>query len=96
MHAHSQFCFSGDTTMEATKNAIEKVVEDEGDEHFVIVLSDANLERYGISPPKLARMMNSDPRVNVFFIFIGSLGNQAERLVYMQSNTRKTFIKIIE
>ncbi|EDV28824.1 uncharacterized protein TRIADDRAFT_52086 [Trichoplax adhaerens] len=80
MHAHSQFCFSGDTTMEATKNAVEKVVEDEADEHFVIILSDANLERYGLNAAKLGAMMSSDPRVNVFFIFIGSLGNQAERL----------------
>ena len=95
MHAHSQFCFSGDTTMEATKKAVEKVIEDEGDEHFVIILSDANLERYGINPSKLGRLMNSDPRVNVFFIFIGSLGNQADRLDYMHDN-RKTFIEIIK
>lgn len=30
--------------------AIDEVSRKEGDEHFVFVLSDANLARYGISP----------------------------------------------
>ncbi|XP_028846499.1 von Willebrand factor A domain-containing protein 8 [Denticeps clupeoides] len=80
MHAHSQFCMSGDYTLEGTEHAIKQLAREEADEHFVIVLSDANLERYGISPDLFARTLTSNPQVNAFAIFIGSLGDQAERL----------------
>ncbi|XP_077071835.1 von Willebrand factor A domain-containing protein 8 isoform X2 [Siphateles boraxobius] len=80
MHAHSQFCMSGDYTLEGTEHAVKELAREEADEHFVIVLSDANLERYGISPDRFARALTSDPQVNAFAIFIGSLGDQAERL----------------
>ncbi|XP_067265112.1 von Willebrand factor A domain-containing protein 8 isoform X1 [Chanodichthys erythropterus] len=80
MHAHSQFCMSGDYTLEGTEQAIKELAQEEADEHFVIVLSDANLERYGISPDRFARALTSNPQVNAFAIFIGSLGDQADRL----------------
>uniref|UniRef100_A0A8C2BCM9 von Willebrand factor A domain-containing protein 8 n=1 Tax=Cyprinus carpio TaxID=7962 RepID=A0A8C2BCM9_CYPCA len=80
MHAHSQFCMSGDYTLEGTEHAMEELAREEADEHFVIVLSDANLERYGISPDRFARALTSNPQVNAFAIFIGSLGDQADRL----------------
>lgn len=79
MHAHSQFCMSGDYTLEGTEHAIKELSREEADEHFVIVLSDANLERYGIRPDRFAQALTSDPQVNAFAIFIGSLGDQAER-----------------
>ncbi|KAI4792063.1 hypothetical protein KUCAC02_033631, partial [Chaenocephalus aceratus] len=80
MHAHSQFCMSGDFTLEGTDSSIKELVKEEADEHFVVVLSDANLERYGIRPERFAQVLTSDPQVNAFAIFIGSLGDQAERL----------------
>ncbi|KAG7331155.1 hypothetical protein KOW79_005124 [Hemibagrus wyckioides] len=80
MHAHSQFCMSGDYTLEGTEHAVKELAREEADEHFVIVLSDANLERYGISPDRFARVLTSNPQVHAFAIFIGSLGDQAERL----------------
>uniref|UniRef100_A0A8C0YIY7 von Willebrand factor A domain-containing protein 8 n=1 Tax=Cyprinus carpio carpio TaxID=630221 RepID=A0A8C0YIY7_CYPCA len=80
MHAHSQFCMSGDYTLEGTEHAMKELAHEEADEHFVIVLSDANLERYGISPDRFARALTSNPQVNAFAIFIGSLGDQADRL----------------
>lgn len=80
MHAHSQFCMSGDYTLEATDASIRALAREEADEYFVVVLSDANLERYGIRPERFARVLTSDPQVNAFAIFIGSLGDQAERL----------------
>ncbi|KAK3543698.1 hypothetical protein QTP70_027205 [Hemibagrus guttatus] len=80
MHAHSQFCMSGDYTLEGTEHAVKELGREEADEHFVIVLSDANLERYGISPDRFARVLTSNPQVHAFAIFIGSLGDQAERL----------------
>ncbi|KAF6085206.1 von Willebrand factor A domain containing 8 [Phyllostomus discolor] len=80
MHAHAQFCMSGDHTLEGTEHAIREIVKEEADEYFVIVLSDANLSRYGIHPSKFAQILTSNPQVNAFAIFIGSLGDQATRL----------------
>uniref|UniRef100_A0A2R5LHD0 Putative aaa atpase n=1 Tax=Ornithodoros turicata TaxID=34597 RepID=A0A2R5LHD0_9ACAR len=80
MHAHSQFCLSGDNTLAATQEAIDTVVQDDCEEHFVIVLSDANLDRYAISPKKFADILTSNPEVDAFAVFIGSLGDQAVRL----------------
>lgn len=80
MHAHAQFCMSGDYTLEGTEASIKELSREEADEHFVVVLSDANLERYGIRPELFAKVLTSDPQVNAFAIFIGSLGDQAERL----------------
>ncbi|XP_062831671.1 von Willebrand factor A domain-containing protein 8 isoform X2 [Anolis carolinensis] len=80
MHAHAQFCMSGDHTLEGTEHAIREIVKEEADEYFVIVLSDANLERYGIPAAKFAQTLTINPKVNAFAIFIGSLGNQADRL----------------
>ena len=49
MHAHSQFCMSGDHTLSATVLAINELANrsENYDESFVIVLSDANFDRYG-------------------------------------------------
>ncbi|KAJ6661691.1 hypothetical protein lerEdw1_013213 [Lerista edwardsae] len=80
MHAHAQFCMSGDHTLEATEHAIQEIAKEEADEYFVIVLSDANLERYGIPPARFAQALTINPQVNAFTIFIGSLGDQAARL----------------
>lgn len=79
MHAHSQFCWSGDNTVEATKHAIDSIAKDESDESIVIMLSDANLSRYNISPKELANALTSkEPKVQAYAIFIGSLANEAE------------------
>nr|XP_009670755.1 PREDICTED: von Willebrand factor A domain-containing protein 8 isoform X1 [Struthio camelus australis] len=80
MHAHSQFCMSGDHTLEGTEHAIQDIAKEDADEYFVIVLSDANLERYGILPSRFAQALTTNAQVNAFAIFIGSLGDQADRL----------------
>uniref|UniRef100_A0A8B9E596 von Willebrand factor A domain-containing protein 8 n=1 Tax=Anser cygnoides TaxID=8845 RepID=A0A8B9E596_ANSCY len=80
MHAHAQFCMSGDHTLEGTEHAIREIAKEEADEYFVIVLSDANLERYGIKPSRFAQVLTTNAQVNAFAIFIGSLGDQADRL----------------
>ncbi|KOC69518.1 Uncharacterized protein KIAA0564 [Habropoda laboriosa] len=77
MHAHSQFCMSGDNTLEATQHAITSLAKEDADESIVVVLSDANFERYGIRPENFAKILTSNPNVNAYAIFIGSLGNQA-------------------
>jgi len=88
MHLHAQFCASGDNTLEATQEAIKTLGAelDDYDESFVIVLSDANLERYGINPKELGKILNANSEVKAFSVFIGSLGDQAERYVYLLSN----------
>jgi hypothetical protein len=70
---------SGDYTLESTEAGIRELAREDADERFVVVLSDANLERYGITPERFARALTSDPQVNAFAIFIGSLGDQADR-----------------
>ncbi|KAL4221611.1 von Willebrand factor A domain-containing protein 8 [Mactra antiquata] len=80
MHAHSQFCLSGDTTLQATRYAVESLAKEEADERFLIILSDANFDRYGISPARFGQILQADENVNAYAIFIGSLGDQAVRL----------------
>ena len=80
MLAHSQFCWSGDTTLEATERAVRELARQEGDQHYLVVLSDANFSRYGIDAGDYGDVLMSEPRVNAFVIFIGSLGDQAMRL----------------
>lgn len=79
MHAHSQYCISGDNTLEATQHAISSLAKEDTDESIVVVLSDANLERYGIPPGNFAKILASNSDVNAYAIFIGSLGDQAIR-----------------
>ncbi|RZC39738.1 von Willebrand factor A domain-containing protein 8 [Asbolus verrucosus] len=80
MHAHAQYCWSGDHTLEGTESAITSLAEEECDEAIVVVLSDANLQRYGIPPSQLAAALTAKSNVSGYAIFIGSLGDQAERL----------------
>ena len=89
MIAESQFCWAGDHTVEATRTAVQKAAKEVADERFVIVLSDANFSRYGIKPERFAALMNSDPSVNVFAIFIGSLGDQAKKCVLVPCHEAK-------
>ena len=79
MHAHSQFCMSGDYTLEATEDAILSLSKEDCDEAFVIVLSDANLSRYAIPARDLKACLTRDSKVDGYVIFIGSLGNEAMR-----------------
>ncbi|XP_055389541.1 von Willebrand factor A domain-containing protein 8 [Condylostylus longicornis] len=81
MHAHAQFCWSGDNTLKATTFAIEELAKEDNDNSIVIVLSDANLSRYGIPPTELAKaLMEGEPKIQSFVIFIGSLGDQADTI----------------
>lgn len=79
MHAHSQFCWSGDHTLEAIKHAVDSLSKEDSDESIVIVLSDANLSRYNISPKSLkTALVSQEPKVQAYAIFIGSLDNEAQ------------------
>ena len=80
MNAHAELCDSGDNTLRCAKKAIRDIVKQEGDEYFVFLLSDANLDVYGIGSTELLSLLNLDRRVRVFIIFIGSIGDQAQTL----------------
>ncbi|CAJ0583659.1 unnamed protein product, partial [Mesorhabditis spiculigera] len=81
MLAHTQFCVSGDYTVEALDYSIRQLAKEEDvDERIVVLVSDANLDRYGIRPKDLVNVMGRDSSVNSFVILIGSLGEQAARL----------------
>jgi len=79
MMAHSQYCYSGDMTLEATEDAISTITEQDADEYFVFVVSDANLRRYGIAPRELGEKLNMDSKVHAFVIFIAGFGEEATR-----------------
>ena len=84
MVAHSQYCMSGDYTARAAELAVNGIVQSsdsEGAERYVIVVSDANFERYGIQPAALEKVLLKDSRVKAHMILIASLGGEAEAVV---------------
>mmetsp|Transcript_15687 Transcript_15687/g.24079 ORF Transcript_15687/g.24079 Transcript_15687/m.24079 type:complete len:155 (+) Transcript_15687:1-465(+) len=84
MLAHTQFCQSGDHTLSAMGKAITSVTlgADDHDASLVIALSDANLERYGIHPRALAKIMEAGDakQVKSHCIFLASFGPEAEEI----------------
>merc|ERR1711934_355287 len=68
---------SGDCTLEAAYLSTKSVAEVEADDYFVFLVSDANLRRYGIQPPELAKALTQDPKVHAHAFFIASLGDEA-------------------
>ncbi|KAI5716999.1 hypothetical protein M8J76_015926 [Diaphorina citri] len=83
MHAHAQFCASGDYTLESIRASIQDLTTEcaQHDDSILIVLSDANLDRYGIAPREMGEALNAEAAsVRAYAIFIGSLGDQAKRL----------------
>lgn len=88
MVAHSQFCQSGDYTLEAIRLAMKDVKPedssgDQNSDSLVIVISDANLARYGIRPRELRYAIddtNPDSRIKCHCVFIASFGSEAEEI----------------
>ncbi|XP_041978858.1 von Willebrand factor A domain-containing protein 8 [Aricia agestis] len=81
MHAHAQFCWSGDNTLAAAQHAVTQLAAEDADDAIVLLLSDANLRRYGIPPERLGTILVSEPRVQAHALFIGSLGDEANMLL---------------
>nr|CCC90591.1 conserved hypothetical protein [Trypanosoma congolense IL3000] len=80
MVAHAQYCWSGDNTVQAMKASIGLVTAEQGEAYLVFVVSDANLSRYGIEPRELSAIIRSSKEVQMFCIFIATLGEQALNL----------------
>ncbi|KZV72548.1 hypothetical protein PENSPDRAFT_674901 [Peniophora sp. CONT] len=66
-----QYAFAGDHTVEALEKAAADVARFDGDEHFVVAITDANFSRYGITAEDLRRAMNKHPKVKIALICIG-------------------------
>ncbi|KAF1335695.1 Von willebrand factor a domain-containing protein 8, partial [Globisporangium splendens] len=80
MVAHTQYCSSGDHTVEAIDHAVKRIVEEDGDDYYVFVVSDANLERYNIHPKRMSQKLIADSRVKAHAIFIASFAGEAARI----------------
>jgi len=70
MYWNALYCNSGDFTLAAASHAIRNVIEQEADDYYMFLLSDANLGVYGINDRSIASVMLSDKRVNTYAIFI--------------------------
>ena len=57
MNAHTEICDSGDNTIRSCEKAIQAISKRDADEHVVFLLSDANLEQYGIGSGDLMRLL---------------------------------------
>jgi von Willebrand factor A domain-containing protein 8 len=77
MAAHSQFCESGDNTLAAIRCAVDDVSKFDGNA-IVIVISDANFDRYGITAQDLKSAMKGSAKT--FCIFIAGFGDEATKI----------------
>lgn len=82
MVANTQYTYAGDNTVEAISLAVDEAAK--GD--LVVIISDANLDRYHIEVEDLAPLQNHD--VHAHLIFIGSLGDEADKLARKIPNER--------
>lgn len=82
MVAHSQFCLSGDHTCAALDMAVKEgaLHTSESNETFVFLISDANFERYGITPKTIAGIMDRESQVNAHLILLASFGSEAQEI----------------
>ena len=81
LRAHAQYCNPGDATLDGTQRAIDDCLAAEADEHFVFVVSDADLERYGITPAAWDRILTADARCHAYAILLSQNETEAARIV---------------
>ena len=74
------FCNKANSSLDALREGVKKVVEEEGDDYFVLLVSDANLSRYGVDPAEFGLELSRNPEVNAFALFIASFDNEAESM----------------
>ena len=53
----------------------------EADEHFVFVVSDADLERYGITPVAWNKLLVAEPKCHAYAILISQNESEGERIL---------------
>eukprot|EP00045_Choanoeca_perplexa_P012171 m.131630 g.131630 ORF g.131630 m.131630 type:complete len:1706 (-) comp15913_c0_seq3:46-5163(-) len=73
MFAHAQFCHAGDTTFQAAQTAIDELAETpDANERVVVLFTDANFARYGISTSQICRVLARQASVRVYLIVLGN------------------------
>jgi MoxR-like ATPase len=82
---HPQMCWSGDNTLEAAALATTQLhtqTMKAGDRGIVVLISDANLRRYGIAPREVAQLIEraASKRVALHFLFIADFNDEAGSL----------------
>ena len=85
MWAHAQHCSSGDHTLaglHAASSALAQRAQEAGaaDEQLVLAFSDANLDRYGITPAALEQALSFDKATHRTIFFLASSDGEAERI----------------
>ncbi|CAE7221629.1 Vwa8 [Symbiodinium sp. CCMP2592] len=80
MEAHAQFCYPGDHTLEATARAIAELGRQSADERFLLVVSDADLQRYNIDIRRWNQILHQDPTIKAYVILISNNVDEAERI----------------
>ena len=83
MIAHTQYTFAGDQTLEAIEVAMAKALPND----LVLMISDANLRRYAISPDDIASLLQK-PSVHSHLILISSFGREAHEIAERVPNGR--------
>lgn len=81
LRAHAQYCNPGDATLDGTRLAITDCLSEAADEHFVFVVSDADLERYGITPDAWDKILTAHSRCHAYAILISQNEAEAGRIV---------------
>ncbi|PFH48924.1 hypothetical protein AMATHDRAFT_148764 [Amanita thiersii Skay4041] len=71
MNMIPQYAFAGDFTVEAITAGVTEVAKYDADDWFVITITDANFQRYMITPEDIMKAMKRDPKVNTALICIG-------------------------
>ena len=62
MYAHTEVCDSGDSSLASCRKAVQEITSTDGDDYYVFLISDANLEQYGISVATLHPSLRSTKR----------------------------------
>ena len=62
----SLIAHSSCSTVEAIRLAVQSIVKEDGDDYFVFLVSDANIERYGIKPQDIQKELLRDARFQLF------------------------------
>ena len=83
MIAHTQYTYAGDRTLEAIESAVNSA--NEGD--LILIISDANLRRYRITPEDVSSLLRRKD-VHAHLVFIGSMGEEANKLARAIPNER--------
>lgn len=68
------------SSLAALRAGIKKVAETEADDYFCLLVSDANLSRYGVDPAEFGAELTRVPEVNAFALFIARYREGKQKL----------------